>query len=118
MAKITYHSFSKTLQEVTLQKTEKTIKTSEKTGAEYTVEYIPALQVLAITAPEEHNGKFRYSIIDTNNDLEYTITAPTKVEAKFGTRLVFKNVRGGLMDKTKTVWFAAESVSILPRNNG
>ena len=116
MAKITYHSFSKNLQEVTLQKTEKTIKISEKTGAEYTVEYIPTLQVLAITAPEEHNGKFRYSIIDTNNDLEYTITAPTKVEAKFGTSLVFKNVRGGFMDKT--VWFAAESVSILQRNNG
>ena len=91
MAKITYHSFSKTLQEVTLQKTEKTIKTSEKTGAEYTVEYIPTLQVLAITAPN-------------------------KVDAKFGTPLVFKNVRGGLMDKK--VWFAAESVSILPRNNG
>ncbi|MGT2743059.1 hypothetical protein [Streptococcus plurextorum] len=115
MAKITYQSFTKNLQEVTLQKTEKTIKISEKSGAEYTVEYIPNLQVLAITAPAEHNGKYRYSIIDTKNDLEYTVTAPTKVEAKFGTPLIFKNVRGGLMDKT--VWFAAESVSILQRNN-
>lgn len=116
MAKITYRSFSKTLEEVTLQKTEKTIKTSKKTGSEYTVEYISLLSVVAITAPEAHNGKYRYSIIDTKNDLEYTITAPNKVEAKFGTPLVFKSVRGGLMDKT--VWFSAESVSILQRNNG
>lgn len=115
MAKITYKSFEKNLQEVTLQKTEKIRKTSEKSGTEYTVEHIPALRVIAITAPEEYNGKYRYSIIDTEHDLEYTITVPIKIEAKFGTSLVFKNVRGGLMDKR--VWFSADSVAAASRSN-
>ncbi|HEO8607577.1 TPA: hypothetical protein ACGO8I_000238 [Streptococcus suis] len=115
MAKITYQSFTKNLQEVTHQVTETIMKVSPKTGNEYQAEVIKKLRVHAVSSPTEKNGKYTYSIIDTKNDLEYSITAPNYVDAKYTTALEFTNVSGGLLN-TGRVWFSADSVAIIQRN--
>ena len=53
--------------------------------------------------------------MDTKNNLEYTIKAPQKVDVKFSTVLVFKNVRGGATS-TGNGWYSAESVEVAQRN--
>lgn len=68
---------------------------SEKTGNEYTTDVVPVLNVLSIDSLEEVDGKFKYPVVDTKNDLEYTIKTSNKVDVKFGTLLQFKNIRGG-----------------------
>ena len=115
MAKITPKDFTKNLQEVTHQVTEQIMKVSPQTGNEYQAEVIKKLRVHAVSSPTEKNGKYVYSIIDTKNDLEYSITAPNQVDAKFAAQLEFTNVTGGLLN-TGIVWFSADSVAIIPRN--
>lgn len=112
---MTKPNWSRTLSEVLKHKTESVIMVSEKTGNEYTTEIIPILNVVSIGSIEEVDGKFKYSIVDTNNDLDYVIKVPNKVDVKFGTILQFKNVRGGSLTNGNG-WFAAESVSVVPRN--
>lgn len=105
----------RTLAEVLKQETQPKVMISDKTGNEYTTDVIPTLKVVSIGSIEEIDGKYKYSFVDTINDLEYTIKVPNKVEIKFGTVLNFVNVRGG-----STVngigWYAADSVAVVTRN--
>lgn len=88
---------------------------SEKTGNTYTAEVIKELKVLSTGSVEETpDGKFKYSIVDPKNNLEYSIKAPMKVEPRFGTTLVFKIVRGGPTNSGS--WFTCDSVEVV--NNG
>ena len=108
-------NWNRNLEEVIKQKTQPKVMVSEKTGNEYTTDVVPILNVVSIGTIEEIDGKFKYSIVDTNNNLEYAIKAPNKVEVKFGTILQFKNVRGGAT--TNGIgWFAADSVAVVKRN--
>ncbi|WP_455440725.1 hypothetical protein [Streptococcus parasanguinis] len=108
-------NWNRNLEEVIKQKTQPKVMVSEKTGNEYTADVVPILNVVSIGTIEEIDGKFKYSIVDTNNNLEYAIKAPNKVEVKFGTILQFKNVRGGAT--TNGIgWFAADSVAVVKRN--
>lgn len=108
-------SWYRTLNEVLKQETQPKVLVSEKTGNEYTADVVPILNVVSIGSIEEIDGKFKYSIVDTKNDLEYVIKAPNKVDVKFGTILQFKNVRGGAT--TNGIgWYAAESVVVVQRN--
>ena len=88
---------------------------SEKTGNKYTTDVIPVLNVVWIGSIEEIDGKFKYSIVDPGNDLEYIIKAPNKIDVKFGTILQFKNVRGG-PTPNGVGWYAADSVAVVQRN--
>ena len=65
---------------------------------------------------DEVEGGFKYSIVDTKNNLEYTIKAPQKVDVEFSTVLVFKNVRGGATS-TGNGWYSAESVEVAKHND-
>lgn len=108
-------NWNRSLEEVLKQKTQSKVMVSEKTGNEYTADVVPILNVVSIGSIEEIDGKFKYSIVDTNNDLEYTIKTSNKVDVKFGTILQFKNVRGGAT--TNGVgWYAADSVAVVQRN--
>lgn len=108
-------NWNRNLEEVIKQKTQPKVMVSEKTGNEYTADVVPILNVVSIGTIEEIDGKFKYSIVDTNNNLEYAIKAPNKVEVKFGTILQFKNVRGGAT--TNGIgWFAADSVAVVKSN--
>ncbi|MGQ7461168.1 hypothetical protein ACTGZQ_01200 [Streptococcus suis] len=108
-------SWYRTLNEVLKQETQPKVLVSEKTGNEYTADVVPILNVVSIGSIEEIDGKFKYTIVDTKNDLEYVIKAPNKVDVKFGTILQFKNVRGGAT--TNGIgWYAAESVVVVQRN--
>ena len=108
-------NWNRTLAEVLMHETQPKVMTSEKTGNEYTTDVIPTLKVVSIGSIEEKDGKYKYSIVDTVNDLEYAIKVPNKVEIKFGTVLNFSNVRGGAT--TNGVgWYAADSVAVVQRN--
>lgn len=108
-------NWNKTLEEVLKQKTQPKVMVSEKTGKEYTTDVIPVLNVFSTGSIEEVDDKFRYSIVDSKNDLEYSIKVPNKIEVKFGTILQFKNVRGGITSNG-TGWYAADSVAVVQRN--
>lgn len=108
-------NWNRSLSEVTKQQTQPKLMISEKTGNEYTTDVIPVLNVLSIGSIEEVDGKFKYPIVDTKNDLEYSIKVPNKVDVKFGTLLQFKNVRGGTTDNG-VGWYAADSVTVVQRN--
>lgn len=107
--------WSKTLEEVLKHQTQQKMLISEKTGNEYMADVVSSLNVLSIGSVEEIDGKFKYSIVDTKNDLEYAIKVPNKVEVKFGTILQFKNVRGGAT-ANGIGWYAADSVAVVQRN--
>lgn len=108
-------NWNRTLEEVLKQKTQPKLMVSEKSGKEYTTDVIPTLKVVSIGSIEEADGKYKYSVVDTINDLEYTIKVPNKVEVKFGTVLNFSNVRGGAT-ANGIGWYAADSVSVVTRN--
>ncbi|MBD3949427.1 hypothetical protein I4Q36_06935 [Tuanshanicoccus lijuaniae] len=108
-------NWNRTLSEVLKQKTKAMVMVSEKSGNEYTTDVVPILKVVSIGSVEEVDGKFKYSIVDTDNDLEYAIKVANRVEVKFGTILQFKNVRGGATSNG-TGWFAADSVAVAQRN--
>ncbi|MER0123246.1 hypothetical protein ABPH35_06340 [Streptococcus sp. ZJ93] len=72
-----------TLSEVLKQKTQPMIMISEKKGNEYITDVIPVLNVVPLGSIEEIDGKFRYSIVYINNDLEYSIKASNEVEMKY-----------------------------------
>lgn len=108
-------SWNRTLEEVLKQKTQPLVLVSEKSGKEYITDAIPVLTALSIGSIEEAAGKFKYPVVDTNNDLEYTIKVANKVDVKFGTILQFKNVRGGATPNG-IGWYAADSVTVVQRN--
>ncbi|MFX3841473.1 hypothetical protein ACJBRF_00310 [Streptococcus suis] len=108
-------NWNRTLEEVLKHKTQPKVMVSEKTGNEYTTDVIPILTVVSIGSIEEMDGKFKYSIVDTSNDLEYAIKTSNKVEVKFGTILQFKDVRGGAT-QNGIGWYAADSVAVVQRN--
>lgn len=112
---MTQTNWTRTLEEVLKHKTQPKIMVSEKTGNKYTTDVIPVLNVVSIGSIEEIDGKFKYSIVDTGNDLEYVIKAPNKIDVKFGTILQFKNVRGGATPNG-VGWYAADSVAVVQRN--
>ena len=107
--------WSRTLEEVLSQKTEQKVFISEKTGNEYVVDVIPILNVLSIGSYEVVDDGYKYSIVDTTNDLEYTIKTSNLVEVTFGTVLQFKNVRGG-STANGIGWYKADSVSVVKRH--
>ena len=108
-------NWNRTLAEVLMHETQPKVMTSEKTGNEYTADVITTLKVVSIVSIEEIDGKYKYSVVDTINDLEYTIKVPNKVEVKFGTVLNFSNVRGSAT-ANGIGWYAADSVAALQRN--
>lgn len=112
MAKPTW---TKELSEVLKHPTVQMVLTSKTTGKEYTADVIRQLPVVSTGVVDAVEGGFKYSIVDTKNNLEYTIKAPQKLDVKFGTILVFRNVRGGATS-TGNGWYSAESVEVAQRN--
>ena len=112
---MTKTNWNRDLGEVLKQQTQPKMMVSEKTGNEYTTDVVPTLNVLSIGSLEEVDGKYKYSIVDSKNNLEYAIKVPNKVDIKFGTILQFKNVRGG-PTSNGVGWYAAESVAVVQRD--
>lgn len=108
-------NWTRTLSEVLKQQTKPMTMISERTGNEYTTDVIPTLIVASTGSIEEADGKFKFSVVDTKNDLEYAIKTQNRVDVKFGTLLQFKNVRGG-STSNGVGWYNAESVTVVPRN--
>lgn len=108
-------NWNKTLSEVLKQPTVQIVLTSKSTGKEYTTDVVRQLTVISTGVIDQVEDSFKYSIVDAKNNLEYTVKAPQKVEAKFGTVLIFKNVRGGTTSNGNG-WFSAESVEVVQRN--
>lgn len=107
-------TWKRTLEEVLKHKTQATIMSSEKTGNKYTVDVIPVLQVVSTGSVANVDGKFKYSIVDTKNNLEYTIKTTNAVDVKFGTILHFRNVRSGTTSGEHG-WYAADSVTVVEK---
>ena len=107
--------WTKTLSEVLKHPTIEVLLTSKNTGKEYKADVIRQLTVISTGVIDQVEESFKYSIVDAKNNLEYTVKAPQKVEAKFGTVLIFKNVRGGATS-TGNGWYSAESVEVVQRN--
>ncbi|HFI0621144.1 TPA: hypothetical protein ACGO3V_000605 [Streptococcus suis] len=106
-------SWYKTLEEVLKHKTITVKLISEKTGNEYEAEVVEKLKVLSTGAYEATvDGKFKYSIVDVTNNLEYDIKTSNFVDIKFGTTLEFKNLRGGVTSNG-IGWYVADSVAIV-----
>ena len=108
--------WNKTLAEVLKHPTVQVVLTSKNTGKEYTADVVRQLPVVSTGVVDAVEGGFKYSIVDTKNNLEYTIKAPQKVDVEFSTVLVFKNVRGGATS-TGNGWYSAESVEVAKHND-
>lgn len=108
-------NWNKNLSEVLKQPTEKITLTSKNTGKEYITDTIKQLAVVSVGVVDEVDGGYKYSIVDSKNNLEYSIKAPTKVDVRIGTILVFTNVRGGATSNGNG-WFSADSVTVAQRN--
>lgn len=107
-------NWQRTLQEVLGHKTTTVSAVSEKSGNEYKIDVISILEVVSVGSYEEADGKFKYSIVDTKNNLEYTIKTSNKVDISFGTVLRFTNVRGGTLNNGNG-WYAADSVQVVEK---
>lgn len=108
-------SWNKNLSEVLKQPTEKITVISKNTGTEYVADNIKQLVVVSTGSIEVVDGGYKYSIVDTKNNLEYLIKAPQPVDVKFGTVLLFRNVRGGATSNGNG-WYSAETVEVAQRN--
>lgn len=108
--------WNKTLAEVLKQPTVQTVLTSKVSGKEYTTDVVRQLPVVSTGVIDEVEGGYKYSIVDTKNNLEYIIKSPQKVDVKFGTVLIFRNVRGGAT-ATGNGWYSADSVEIVQQKN-
>lgn len=108
-------NWKRNLSEVLKHETESITLISGNTGKEYITDVIPTLNVLSVGSYEEVEGGFKYSVVDTTNDLEYSIKTPNNVTVKFGSILQFKNVRGG-ETSNGVGWFKADSVVVVKRN--
>lgn len=85
-------NWNRNLSEVLKHETESITLVSENTGKEYITDVVSTLNVLSVGSCEEVEGGFKYSVVDTTNDLEYSIKSPNNVAVKFGTLLQFKNL--------------------------
>lgn len=111
-------TFEKKLSEVLNHQTVTKTFQSAKTGNEYQADVIEKLVVVSIgTLEEKSDGSFKYAVVDSKNNLEYSITAPNKVEISFGAKLLFVNVRGGALNNG-AAWFKAERVGIMKAATG
>ena len=108
-------NWNRSLAEVLKHDTQTITLVSENTGNEYITDVVATLNVLSIGSCEEVEGGYKYSVVDTTNDLEYSIKSPNDVDVKFGTILQFKNVRGGATSNG-IGWFKADSVIAVKRN--
>lgn len=105
--------WSKTLSEVLGHETYVHEYISEKTGNAYTQDTIALLNVLSTgSVIQDDNGEYRYSIVDTEKELEYTIKTSNHVNVSFGTPLTFTLVRGGVIGNKGLGWYKAESVKV------
>lgn len=103
------------LRDVLGHETQEATMISPRTGNEYKTDIIPVLKVVSTGSIEEMDDeKYRYSIVDTTQNLEYAIKVGNKVDVKFGTLLIFKNVRGGATSRGG--WYASDSVEVVSRN--
>lgn len=103
------------LKDVLGHETQEVTMISPRTGNEYKTDIIPQLKVFATGSVEEtDDGKYRYSIVDTVKNLEYAIKTDNKIDVKFGTILIFKNIRGGATNRGG--WYSADSVEVVTRN--
>lgn len=107
-------NWSPKLKDVLGHETKEISLISQRTGNEYKTDVIPMLKTLSTGSIEQtEDGKYRYSIVDTANNLEYAIKTENKIEVKFGMILAFQNVRGGAT--THGGWYAADSVQHVQR---
>lgn len=98
-------------------KTRQVTKTSKRTGKEYQVDVVPMLEVYAVSGVtimnrEDGTTRYKYSVTDPNRDLQYDISAPNKIDTKFGNVIQLHNVTCGVIPNTSRVWVSAESVSL------
>lgn len=103
-------SFVRTLSEVTQRETVKK-ELLGKNGKTYLATVVRELVLQANSKPTEKGDKgYSYSGTDVETDLEYVITVPDHVEAKYGDTLIFRDVQGGTFNGK--AWFKAESVEL------
>lgn len=109
-------NWNKKLAEVLGYPTQEITKISPRTGNEYQTDAIPALNISStgIVTPLD-DGYFRYSVVDTQKQLEYEIKVKSKIDVQLGTPLSFKMVVGGSLDNGRS-WYSADSVEVLKRN--
>jgi len=96
-------------------------RVSARTGNRYTVDVIKQLKVYSTGSVELHTNskgeiEYRYSIVDPSRNkgtLEYTITAPQKLDVSFGQILSFTDVVGGATSSGG--WYKATSVKLLKK---
>lgn len=101
------------LSDVLGHKIQETTKVSAQTGKEYKTDVILVLNVLSTGLVKNMgDGKYRYSIVDRQKDLECAIKVPAKIDIKFGNTLIFTNVCGGTTNFGG--WYSA--VSTIQRN--
>lgn len=106
-------NWEKKLTEVLGYPTQEITKISPRTSNEYKTDAILELKVLSTGSMEAlEDGKYRYTIADPNQGLDYSIKTANKIEVKFGTTLLFKNVVGGAT-KNGAGWYSADSVEII-----
>ncbi|MDU2545686.1 MAG: hypothetical protein E7D13_06115, partial [Finegoldia magna] len=65
---------------------------------------------------ETSDGNFRYFVADPKKGLEYAVKVPNEVDVLFGTRLIFRNLRGGLLKDSGIDWYSADSVEVVAKN--
>ncbi|MFD3287184.1 hypothetical protein [Lactobacillus johnsonii] len=98
-------------------KTRRVTRTSAKSGRQYEVDEVPCIELYTTTratTKTDSDGKVKYvyHVADPNTDLQYDISAPNKMEVKFGTVIQAHNVTCGLIPNTTRVWITAESVNL------
>lgn len=112
-------NFVRTLAEATKQDTRKIARKSPRTGNMYETDCFDA-ELIVLGAPEERvktqeDGtavtEYAYSVYDSQHDLGYIITAPTKLATGSFTKVIFHEVTGGPVG-TNSSWFKAKSVEL------
>ncbi|MSB11704.1 hypothetical protein [Finegoldia sp. BIOML-A1] len=97
--------------------TKEITKVSKRTGQEYNVEVIETITLVSIGSKEETlDNNYRYFVADPKKELEYAVKVPNEVEVSFGTRLIFRNLRGGLLPNSNNGWYSADSVEVVAKN--
>ncbi|HFI0274279.1 TPA: hypothetical protein ACGO2R_002223 [Streptococcus suis] len=108
-------SWIRTLAEVLQQETKQLELVSNRTGNSYTTDVVPELTVCSTGSVEKtSDGLFKYSIVDVDHNLEYTIKTPNQLNVSFGLHLRFLNVRGGATSNG-IGWYAADAVKVVEK---
>lgn len=110
-------NWSPKLKDVLKHPTKEITLVSSRTGKEYKTDVIEKIVLVSTGSMEEtSDGKYKYVIVDPDAELEYEIKVANEVPVKFGTKLVFKNLRGGLIPNSNYGWYAADSVELYVKN--